>query len=132
MVAVVANNVQCIVGGNNGVFEWFLMKLGLRVGYKVLLILLAIEQSRDIQNGMKSNRRSLSQQKNIVEHSRRGGNLVGHGGRARNPLLKCMTVFGSILQRNCLEMGRRGKKVRGYTLCKQQDNESENDAHVKE
>jgi hypothetical protein len=34
MVAVVANNVQCTVGGNNGVFEWFLMYQSVPLGKK--------------------------------------------------------------------------------------------------
>jgi hypothetical protein len=78
-----------------------------------------MEQSRDVQNGMESYRRSFSQQRNVMECSRREWNIVKYGRRVRKALLECMMSYRDILQQNHLEMGRRGKKVRGYALHKQ-------------
>jgi hypothetical protein len=55
-------------------------KLGLRVGYKVLLILPAMELSGSAQNGMESYRRPLSQQGNVIELSGKGWNMVEESG----------------------------------------------------
>jgi hypothetical protein len=41
-----------------------------------------------------------------------------HGRRVRNVLLEYMTLLGGIPQQNCLEMGGRDEKMRGYALCK--------------
>jgi hypothetical protein len=103
---------------------------GLRVGYKVLLILPAMELPRSIQNHMESYRRSLSQQRNIMECSGREWNIVEYGRRVRNALLECMIPLRDILHQNHLEMGRRGRMMRGYVLCKQWDDQSETDTHV--
>jgi hypothetical protein len=56
---------------------------------------------------------------------------VEHDGRIRNVLLESMTSLGGTPQQNCLEMGGRGEKTRGYALHEQQDNQNENDTHVK-
>jgi hypothetical protein len=55
-----------------------------------------------------------------------------HSRRIRNVLLKYMTLLRGTPQQNHLDIGGRDEKMRGYALCKQQDNRNENDAHVKE
>jgi hypothetical protein len=41
-----------------------------------------------------------------------------HGRRVRNVLLKYMMLLRGIPQQNCLEMGGRIEKMRGYALHK--------------
>jgi hypothetical protein len=57
--------------------------------------------------------RGMSQ--NTMEYSGRG---VEHGRRVENVLLEYMTSLGGVPQQNCLEMGGRVEKMRGYALCK--------------
>jgi hypothetical protein len=39
-----------------------------------------------------------------------------YGRRVRNVLFKYITSLGGTLQQNCLEMGGRIEKIRGYAL----------------
>jgi hypothetical protein len=77
-----------------------------------------MEQSRNIWNSIESYRRSLSQQRNVVEYDGIQWKGVEHGRRIRNVLLEYMTSLGGVPQQNRLEMGGRVEKMRGYTLRK--------------
>jgi hypothetical protein len=77
-----------------------------------------MEESRDIWNSMESYRRSLSQQRNVAEYNRIQWKRMKHSRRVRNVLLEYMMSLRGIPQQNCLEMGGRVEKTRGYALCK--------------
>jgi hypothetical protein len=62
--------------------------------------------------------RFLSQQRNVMEYNGIQWKGVEHSGRIKNVLLKYMMSLRGVPQQNCLEMGGRVEKMRGYALHK--------------